>query len=383
MIIFFFIFNKMAAYDENLEPLPEQIENIRRPNSIYNNPHRFYQPDIGRLHGIREELARRASLTNVQQENLQETLASKSGKGTGRQRKLPEKEGVPELYRIVQDMKRDIKFIREAQSEAGANHWIAQHGYGDKLYVDKKDIDNDGIPDIIVKKRSDRSPYIVKGYTTVDSGYPLRNAYYTEVPKDKRKEFTFRDFVKNISVDHYNKGGLSTTFNRKFIEGINRMRTAGYKIKPPSEKISAVTAFKMFIMKPLMKCIKEITKMIKAPFNLTAQKARTAEAYLRHNLVTEPVLVRIYGPEVLNVQDDKAMKKLMGRETVKSGIKDLTAYLIDNRIETPVQVSLSNGLLDILLSLEVIDQETRGYLGEVLDGYLTQYEPWQNDLLAR
>jgi hypothetical protein len=85
-----------------------------------------------------------------------------------------------------------------------------------------------------------------KGYTTVDSSYPLRNVYYTDVPKDKRKELAFRGYLKDISVDHYTRGGLLTSFNPKFVEGIKKMRTDGYKIREPSERISATMAFKIF-----------------------------------------------------------------------------------------------------------------------------------------
>jgi hypothetical protein len=371
----------MAAYDENLEPIPEPIENIRRPKSIYNNPNRFYQRDIGRLHDVRESLMTRANNSNVQPENIQEVLAF-SGRGRTREKKLPEKVGMNDLYRVVQDLKRDIKFVREAQSEAGAKQWIAQHGYGDKLYVDQKDIDDDGIPDIIVKKRSDRSPYIVKGYTTVDSGYPLRNAYYTNVPKEERKTTTFRDYLEDISVDYYNRGGLSATLKPAFTENVDRMRSAGYKIRPPSEKITAYSAFKRFIMKPLMKAVKEIVKDRNYPFHLTAQKARDVESFLRHNLITEPVLLKVYGPDILQINDEKQMKKLIRQSKVQEGIKDLTAHLIDNRIL--MQDELVDGLVKILFDQNVIDGRTADELSETLKlDVLNDYKPWTNPRLER
>jgi hypothetical protein len=364
----------------SVDDLPRPIQNIRKAKKPYSNPSQYYLDDIGDLAAVRDELYKKAEATPVVTESLEDALYSKRGK---KEKKLPEKVGMNELLDLVQTMKRDIKFIKDTQSKAGAENWIARNGYGDKLYVEDKDIDGDGVPDIIVKKRDDRSPYIVKGYTTEQSAYPLRSLYYTRYPtrEDRREGLSYNDFVEDIGVASYRHDGQARQYIPDFIAKAAKMKEAGYKVKIPSQRISPTNAFKMFIVKPLMHLIKTVVRDHNLQFNLDMNTARSMEALLRHNLITAPVLKRIYGDRALTITDDTLMKRAMARATVKNGIKDLTAYLIDHRIVA--QDRLLDGILNALIFYKVIDPKDKGGIFNEVRIRMEQSEEWQQQYLDR
>ena len=112
--------------------------------------------------------------------------------------------GMDDLINVVAKLNQDVKQIRDAQSVVSANEWINRHGYNDLYEATGKDLDGDGIPEVVVQTKEGKKPVIVNGFTTVPSLFPYRNAYYKTYPTvDQRKEahkqgINLRGFINNI-----------------------------------------------------------------------------------------------------------------------------------------------------------------------------------------
>jgi hypothetical protein len=144
----------------------------------------------------------------------------------------------------------------------GAENWIRRAGLQDKLFVDDTDVDGDDYPDIVVRERAyPHAPYIVKGYTTTSSNYPLRSDYYNVYPTaSSRKGHSFREFVDDHFIESYGDHGLTRAYKPKILAHAEKMKKAGYDIRLPSKVLSIPQAFKIFIMKPIMTEIKAVAK---------------------------------------------------------------------------------------------------------------------------
>ena len=143
-----------------------------------------------------------------------------------RANKFPKKEkkekvgkiGMKDLTKIVLDLNQDVKLIKDAQSLQGAQNWIERNGWNGKYGAYQKDVNGDTIPDIVVQRLDsegnpiDNDYVIVNGYTTTDSTYPYRHAYYTQYPtrqernEAKRDGITYRSFINGMYNPQYEDG---------------------------------------------------------------------------------------------------------------------------------------------------------------------------------
>jgi hypothetical protein len=301
----------------------------------------YLLPNIGTLEPVRARVLNRLGQLDAPVLSLDEAKTHLQFLNTNQRvpeqrqpRALPSKTYMDDLYKVVQDGKRDIKLIKDAQSKQGANEFILKHGLQDQLYVDDRDIDGDTIPDIIVRSRADNSPYIVKGYTTEQSSYPHRYKYFTEYPTaEERKGNPMRDYLEDYAVQGYSFDGQARQFDPEFASLNQKILSRGYKSLAPKPKLSPVQAFKRFIMKPVMTVIKKFYKFeAKDPLQIPADVAVKVEAILRNNLITAPVMVRVYGADVLQVQDPKDWHKLSQRKEVKQGVSGMMGEFIQQRI---------------------------------------------------
>jgi hypothetical protein len=227
--------------------------------------------------------------------------------------------------------RRDIKLIREAQSKQGAGNWISKHGYGDLLYVDDRDIDGDNIPDIVVRQRVDNAPYIVKGYTTDDSGYPLRHQYYTEYPtREERRGHSMKEWFDENAISEHADQGLRRVYKPEYVALYERDKALGYKMPKPRETVSIAQAFKQYIMKPIMKYLKLYLR--ERNVILTPEAVRKAEQVFRNTVLTVPVLEEIYGTDQISgIDDNNVISKLSSRKEVKDGCIIILQKIIKDR----------------------------------------------------
>jgi hypothetical protein len=291
-----------------------------------------------------------------------------------RQRVLLERPGVADLYGIVQDLKQDIQFIKDAQSRPGAERWIRNKKLTDHLHVTDDDIDGDGVPDIIVRKRSDNSPYIVKGYTTKPSEYPMRHFYFNQYPTARdRKGHPMRDWYESAETASYTDKGFTRVLRPDFLDIAKRTNAVGYNTKVPKPKLSVVQVFKRFLFKPAMRAVKGIIKQFNNQvddknqvlhFNLPAQTARQIETTIRTTLITVPVMQKLYGEEVMELSDDEFQKLTMRREA-KDGFKDHLSFFNENRIDLIPQ--LIDYLLELLIVFGVVEDRIAQLRDHLID----------------
>jgi hypothetical protein len=286
------------------------------------------------------------------------------------------KVGMNELSTIVLDLKRDVKLIKDAQSLVGAQRWVARHG-GDRVYnVSNADVNNDNIPDIIVKDKLGKD-IIINGYTTESSLWPHKHYYYTDHPTaDQRRGHSFRDYVDNLYTKDYSPDGLEREFRPNAIALDEKHKSAGYKSLLPKEKVKTNQAFKQFIMKPLFAAIKEAYKTdeelepLVIPNNAPAQ----VEASLRQNLVVLPILRQVYGETVLQASPAERAKLAMRKE-----IKEQSRYVVGNLIKSLGEEELLDMLIGALLielqdggvDLQIAD--VRGIIPSVQDIFINKY----------
>lgn len=108
--------------------------------------------------------------------------------------------GMDRLYDIVINMKRDLRRVNDALSLNGAQNIVTKHNKKCKTQgcywkAENKDLNNDGIPDIVIRDRNNQ-PLVVNGWSTKGSKYPVRMAYYTDNPtREARKEKPFKQYV--------------------------------------------------------------------------------------------------------------------------------------------------------------------------------------------
>jgi hypothetical protein len=330
-----------------------------RPRHARQRPydmHEVYQPDVGDLNTLRDNIHAGLGTYNPPHLDLDQAVQNITyrqehppPRGPARARNLPVKEGMDVLLNLVQGLKRDVRLIKDAQSKAGAEDWIVRNGQQANLYVDDRDIDGDNIPDIIVRKRSDRTPYIVKGYTTEQSGYPQRYQYYTKYPlASDRKGHSYQDFIDETTVGQFTDGGYTRVPDERVLAALNQSKAQGYRVTLPKEKMTSVQAFKYFIMKPLIKGYKDFCKEFEGyQSQLTGQTVRTLETYLRNNLITIQVLRQLYGDQVLQV-DGTLWKKLAQKKDVKQGCELMTKTLIKNRNMDDVVYALVKSTVDFI-----------------------------------
>jgi hypothetical protein len=207
------------------------------------------------------------------------------------------------LYKLIAEKKRDIKLIREAMTQQGAQNYIDRRGLGEFLVVDNTDIDGDNIPDIIVRERGTDMPIIVKGYKTEQSDYPIRYSYYTDIPRERRKGYPMKDYITEKLGTRYTR-----PTEREFIDVSNanmlsNFKRLGYKDMFPRTKITIPNAFKVHVFKPIMKCLKEVLKEYEIPLNLGPVEARDMETAIRNQLITIPAMQALYGDEILNIDE--------------------------------------------------------------------------------
>jgi hypothetical protein len=322
-----------------------------RKNYVSDN----FRDDLGPVNTIRDhiwgQLSRKKDVPRVDLKGIIDEIeyrnANKPPKAARRPRPLPSKLGMDDLLDIVVNLKRDVKLIKDAQSAAGAKDWIIRNGLEKHLYVDERDFDGDGIPDIVVRTREGDQPYIVKGYTTDKSNYPDRYRYHTTYPlKENRKGHPMREYLEDQMIDSYSDYGFTRNLKPEADEYAKRVKRAGYNAYHPRPKLSYIQAFKNFVFKPLLSMIKEFYKESHQSLRLPPTYVRELEGLIRDNIVTIPVLTRVYDLNISDLNLKQYWTRLTQRKEVRDGCELVTKYLIDNFTNKEVYIPMLTALLN-------------------------------------
>ena len=245
--------------------------------------------------------------------------------------------GMNDLAKIVLDLNQDVKLIKDAQSLQGAQNWIEKNGWTGKYEAYKKDINGDTIPDIVVQrldnegKPIDNDYVIVNGYTTAESTYPYRHAYYTQFPtREARKQakadgITYRSFITDMYRPQYKDGMEITGYgSQEGKEFAKKLEAAGYtKVIKPSNR-SSYQVFCSGVIKPIFDVFKHHlgNSLGGAAFSKIA-------ADIWNQSILIPAMIYVYGEDVMNVSDEE-WKKLRNKKDVKNAIKyRVVEYLND------------------------------------------------------
>jgi hypothetical protein len=331
-------------------PLPARVRAPRRAPT----GRTLVRDDLGMLDPIRagtEDFVRQrqahADLDEARA-HLQYLDAHRPPAPPRRARALPAKQNMTDIYNTVALGQQDIRLIKEAQSRVGAENYITKHGLQDHLYVDDRDIDGDLVPDIVVKTRAGDQPYIVKGYTTEKSSYPFRNQYYSQYPTaQERRGHPFRDFVDERYVTGYSPDGQRRVYDPIGLQFDEVVTARGYKSSKPKATLTYAQAFKRFIMKPVMKNLKKAYKEeLGTPIVISPTQATQTEASVRTNLILVPAMKRVYGDQVMEVDNQVEWQKLSQRKQVRQVCQALTGELIRQRLQNVNE--LVSGVMETL-----------------------------------
>ena len=241
--------------------------------------------------------------------------------------------GMDSLIKIVSHLQQDIKQIKDAQSVASANEWINRHGFNDLYEARGKDLDGDGIPEVVVQTKNGQKPVIVNGYTTVSSLFPYRNAYYKTFPTvEKRKVahkqgINLRTFINNTYAPQYDESGRNiVSYQGDGWEDFeNSLKAAGIHesqlIKP--KKRSTYQSFVSQCISPIYQAVRYLNNE-KLPFSLTEMAS-----VIWNQFALLPAMVYVYDEEILNVGEEQ-WKNLRGKKAVKEAIELIVyEYLVD------------------------------------------------------
>lgn len=181
--------------------------------------------------------------------------------------------GMDSIADIVLNDKRDIKRVRKAATYQGAQDIVNKRN---RRYPNSKpwtahnaDVNNDGIPDIIIRN-GDNHPLTVNGYTTTRSNWPAYHLYYTDrygMNKQQRNDLkeelenTYgaanpRTYMKRQTHLTYNidqNGDLHNIGNvtrYQLPNGWDLSRLTEYTI-PTNKRKSAYDRFNTYIIKPV------------------------------------------------------------------------------------------------------------------------------------
>jgi hypothetical protein len=254
------------------------------------------------------------------------------------------------LMDLIVRRKRDIRRIPETETPLGAQRYIDKRGLGEHLAVFDDDIDGDGVPDTIIRQRGTGLPYIVKGYKTEKSKYPLRR-YYRQVYPDKtaRKEHPMKEYLSETLGTTYDSPTTRYYTNQDAVNELRALEAKGYAKMVPKSRISVAQAFKVHVMKPIMTSLKRILKESNIELRLPPQNAREMEAAIRDKILVFPIL-RAINPELLDPEitslDD--FKKAKNTAEVRNAAFDVLQMYLQNEHQHEFMLQVTESIIDKL-----------------------------------
>lgn len=170
----------------NLDARPKLEDIVEYDDHDYNNPYGDQNYDIPIIQGLSPNAKKQPKLDKG---TAYTSFARRKEKPeTSFRNPRTQDEYMNQIMDLVgSKQNRDIIRNNDLISTAGASIWIDKHHRDKGWYVESKDYDGDGIPEVMVK-RPDDSLYAVNGYYVKKSDMGTRQPYFEQFPtREDRK----------------------------------------------------------------------------------------------------------------------------------------------------------------------------------------------------
>jgi len=108
----------------------------------------------------------------------------------------------------TRNLNRSIKRVKGVNTKEGAEKWIRNKGLDKRGYkVSAKDIDGDGISDILIKTANGQLA-VVNGYTVIPSDFAYRQYFDTLTPEQRFGTKNYKEYFKLRYVPEYGPDGV-------------------------------------------------------------------------------------------------------------------------------------------------------------------------------
>ena len=252
-----------------LQKLAERAMEIEQQNSVNQHPEEEQQPEEQLIQSTEEQLMQRIE---QRQQQIQEQQAINRKNNTRNQNfstdkmeqpiRSRSKIGMDKLADIVLGLQRDFKRVANALSVQGAQEIVNSHNGkspNNPWYVTNDDVNDDGIPDIIIRN-ANNDPIVVNGWTTKGSDYPERFLYYNAYPtREQRKQHPYPAYKRNeLYQIKYDTGNVDV-HKRGDVTGYNQQpfpkewKLDNYNVnRNPGKRLSAYRRFQELIVNPVL-----------------------------------------------------------------------------------------------------------------------------------
>lgn len=292
-------------------------------------------------------------LTTIRKQHPEYDFSTVTKKGRAGKPKI----GMTELANLVVNMKRDIKKISDAQSFQGAQRVARKLGKGYTAH--DEDINNDGIPDAVIRDKLGR-PVVVDGYTTTKSSYPYRYAYFTDYPTaEQRRDVPYSEYLRNLNGAKYEdpQNPLKLTSSTT-PELFQRAAANGYAKKVAKDR-TVYNVFTSDIIKPIFDQVQE-------ELNIKMNKALISVAAFCWNvLVLYPVMKMVYGEQIIELLNQiksgtagASEKKKWNRLKAKKAVKDLATSTVTRIYYAPEDQKISTIKPAVQVALRIFMQKS-------------------------
>ena len=357
--------NEMTQEQQPINPLANLVQNtitVRDLLDIYNRyaPQMLTMDEAKHYSGGDQDVAKTYLIDQILRHAKDGTLVN-----TGNFGKPHDRIGMLDLAKIVLDLQRDIKRVKNAISPQGAQELVNSHNAHSRpsayWKLNKRDqnkaatldnltdFNNDGVPDVVITNANDQ-PIFVNGYTTTSTNHPMELAYYNKYPtRAERKGKTLDAFTKELynvtydldNEDFHKRGDVKSYDPRAdYLLGYDPNK---FHLTQP-KRMTSFNRFKKFIANPVLdKLLKQLNVPASAKLAITSKACAAAWNAL--------VLTPIYQKYNAKTESEKNKIKKKAAAEIDSYVDNVYYYLTQtNENWSEQQMAALNTQLESVLT---------------------------------